>query len=141
MSTRTDINVGEVMISLDQTPKTTPRTLLKEALEVMDSNRLGIVCITGDDGGLQGIITDGDIRRMLTRVQKPIAALMSDDVINHAMTSPTTVTKDMSLKEAVGIMGQKQVWDLPVVTSDGTLAGLLHLHPAIKALMKDFSND
>ena len=55
MSTRTDINVGEVMISLDQTPKTTSRTLLKVALEVMDSKRLGIVCITGDDGGLQGL--------------------------------------------------------------------------------------
>ena len=66
---------------------------------------------------------------------------MSDDVINHAMTNPTTVTKDMSLTEAVAIMGQKQVWDLLVVSNDGILEGLLHLHPAIKILMKDISDD
>lgn len=133
--------VADVMIKADGVPQTAPTTLLKEALEEMDAKRLGIICIVDTECRLCGLITDGDIRRMLTRVQKPFAALMSDDVINHAMTNPTTVTKDMSLTEAVAIMGQKQVWDLPVVSNDGILEGLLHLHPAIKILMKDFSDD
>ena len=91
MSTRnnhhSDLTVADVMLPMEKTPKTSARTMLKEALELMDKHRLGIVCISDPDGTLQGIITDGDIRRMLSNVQKPLAALMSDDVIVHAIKS------------------------------------------------------
>ena len=138
MSTRnnhhSDLTVADVMLPMEKTPKTAARTMLKEALELMDKHRLGIVCISDPDGTLQGIITDGDIRRMLSNVQKPLAALMSDDVIVHAIKSPTTVTASMSLRDAIDIMGKKQIWDLPVV-DQGKLQGLLHLHPAINAII------
>ena len=101
----------------------------------MDKHRLGVVCISASDDTLQGIITDGDIRRILSNVQKPLAALMSDDVIVHAITSPTTVTASTSLQDAIDIMGKKQIWDLPVV-DQGKLRGLLHLHPAINAIIE-----
>lgn len=136
MSIKTDVLVKEVMIDLAITPKSSPKTFLKEALEVMDQNRLGIVCIVDADNNLQGIITDGDIRRMLTKVQKPMAALMSDDVIDHAIINPTSVRMNTVLVEAVSIMGDKQIWDLPVVDDNNNLKGLLHLHPAIKGLME-----
>ena len=138
MSTRnnhhSDLTVADVMLPLEKTPKTPGRTLLKEALELMDKHRLGIVCIPDASGALEGIITDGDIRRMLSTVQKPLAALMSDDVIVHAIKSPTTVTASASLREAIDVMGKKQIWDLPVV-NQGRLKGLLHLHPAINAIL------
>lgn len=130
------IMVGDVMIGLNDTPKIAKLTLLKEALEIMDEKKLGIVCIVDDDSQLEGIITDGDIRRMLTKVQKPMAALMSDDVINHAIINPTTVNMNTDLVEAVFIMGNKQIWDLPVVDDNNILKGLLHLHPAIKSMME-----
>ena len=129
-----DLTVADVMLPLEKTPKTSTRTMLKEALELMDKHRLGIVCIPASEGALQGIITDGDIRRMLSNVQKPLAALMSDDVIVHAIKSPTTVRASMSLQDAVDIMGKKQIWDLPVV-DQGKLQGLLHLHPAVNAII------
>ena len=140
MSTRnnhhSNLTVADVMLPLEKTPKTSGRTLLKEALELMDKHQLGIVCISDADadGALEGIITDGDIRRMLSTVQKPLAALMSDDVIVHAIKSPTTVTASASLQGAIDIMGKKQIWDLPVV-DQGKLQGLLHLHPAINAII------
>ena len=138
MSTRnshySDLIVADVMLPLEKTPKTSGRTLLKEALELMDKHQLGIVCISDADGALEGIITDGDIRRMLSTVQKPLAALMSDDVIVHAIKSPTTVTASASLQDAIDIMGKKRIWDLPVV-DQGKLHGLLHLHPAINAII------
>lgn len=130
------IMVSDVMIGLNDTPKIAKQTLLKEALEIMDEKKLGIVCIVDDDSQLEGIITDGDIRRMLTKVQKPMAALMSDDVINHAIINPTTVNMNTDLVEAVSIMGNKQIWDLPVVDDNNILKGLLHLHPAIKSMME-----
>ena len=129
-----DLTVADVMLPLEKTPITSGRTFLKEALELMDKHRLGIVCISDSDSTLQGIITDGDIRRMLSNVQKPLAALMSDDVIIHAIKSPTTVTALTSLQDAIDIMGKKQIWDLPVV-DQGKLQGLLHLHPAINAII------
>ena len=138
MSTRNkhhrNLTAADVMLAMDKTPKTSRRTLLKEALELMDKHRLGIVCITDADGGLEGIITDGDIRRMFSNVHKPLAALMSDDVIVHAIKSPTTVEASLSLQDAIDIMGNKQIWDLPVVHK-GKLQGLLHLHPAISAIL------
>ena len=130
------IIVGDVMIGLNDVPKTSKRTLLKEALELMDLKKLGIVCIVSDDGQLEGIITDGDIRRMLTKIQKPMSALMNDDVINHAIINPTTVNMKTDLVEAVSKMGVKQIWDLPVVDDNNILKGLLHLHPAIKSLIE-----
>ena len=129
-----DLLVADVMLPMEKTPKTSGRTLLKEALELMDAHRLGIVCITDSDGALQGIITDGDIRRMLSNVQKPLAALMSDDVIVHAIRSPTTVTASTSLQDTIDIMREKQIWDLPVV-DQGKLRGLLHLHQAISRIL------
>ena len=128
------LKVGDVMLDADSTPQTKDTTMLKEALDLMDQHRLGIVCITSADGTLNGIITDGDIRRMLNAVQKPIAALMSDDVINHAVRTPISVSPTTSLKDAIALMGTKKIWDLPVV-SNNKLKGLLHLHPAIKAVM------
>ena len=135
MSIKTNVLVKEVMIDLAKTPKSSPKTLLKEALEVMDHNRLGIVCVVDAENHLQGIITDGDIRRMLTRVQKPFAAILGDDVIVHAVKDPLTVGVNSTLNEALDIMQQKQIWDLPVV-ENGKLMGLLHLHPAIKSVME-----
>ena len=134
MSIQNNMTVGDVMLDLNATPQTNRTTMLKEALELMDQHKLGIVCITSGDGALDGIITDGDIRRMLNAVQKPIAALMSDDVINHAVRAPLTVTSATTLTTAITIMGNKKVWDLPVVDND-KLSGLLHLHPAIEALL------
>ena len=130
-----NLDIKSVMISLNDTPKIDNRLILKEALEVMDDMRLGIVCIVDTDGLLEGIITDGDIRRMLTRIQKPFAALMSDDAIDHAIKDPITVKSETNIVEAISMMGQQRVWDLPVVNDKGVLEGLLHLHPMIKAVL------
>lgn len=127
--------VQSVMLDLDLTPQIHSRALLKEALELMDEKRLGIICVINSEGSLEGIITDGDIRRMLTKVQKPVAALFSDDVIDHAIKDPTTVNSKTPLFDAISIMESRRIWDLPVINQLGKLEGLLHLHPAIKAVM------
>lgn len=136
MSTRkNDMRVSDVMLSLDRFPVIARRTLLKEALEEMSRMRLGIACIVGGDGELLGILTDGDIRRMLLKVQKPFSAFFADDALEHAVTSPLKVAPNDTLIKAVDLMDQKRVWDLPVVDGQGKLLGLLHLYPAIDALL------
>lgn len=129
------ILVSEVMMSLDRFPVIGKTVILKEALEEMGQSRLGIACIIGDENKLLGILTDGDIRRNLLKVQKPFSAFFVDDALDHAIRSPTTTRPDDTLRDAITLMGEKQVWDLPVVDKQGTLVGLLHLHPAVQALL------
>lgn len=127
--------VSEVMMPLDQIPVIGETVILKEALEEMGRSRLGIACIVDADNKLLGILTDGDIRRKLLKVQKPFSAFFVDDALVHAIRSPLTTQPNDTLVYAIGLMGQKQIWDMPVVDDQGILMGLLHLHPAVKALL------
>lgn len=126
--------VSDVALGLDDFPVLAPTDLLKTALEQMTAKRLGIVCIVDENGVLQGVFTDGDIRRHLLSVQRPFSAFFADDVIDHAELDPTTVQGDASLDEALDLMGHSRIWDLPVVDGRGHLIGLLHLHPLVNAL-------
>lgn len=127
--------VSQVALGLDQFPVLAPTDMLKKALEAMTKKRLGIVCIVDKDGMLKGVFTDGDIRRHLLSVQRPFAAFFSDDVIDHAARTPRVIAPDTSLRAALDLMGELQVWDLPIVDQDGRLTGLLHLHPLVNAMM------
>ena len=136
MSTQqNELTVKDVMLTKGKYPVISKKTILKEAMEEMGRTRLGIVCITGEGDKLLGILTDGDIRRKLLKVQKPFSAFFVDDALNHSIQSPFTVRPEQTLKDAVIFMEEKQVWDLPVVNDKGILVGLLHLHPAIQALL------
>jgi CBS domain-containing protein len=130
-----NILVGKVMLTSDRFPVIGEREILKEALEAMGRSRLGIACIVDNNGKLLGILTDGDIRRKLLKVQKPFSAFFVDDALVHAIKSPVTTQPTDTLVQAIMLMGEKQIWDLPVVDEQGTLVGLLHLHPAIQALL------
>ena len=127
--------VSEVMLSLDKVPVIGETVILKEALEEMGRSRLGIACIVDVNNKLLGILTDGDIRRKLLKVQKPFSAFFVDDTLDHAIRSPMTTRPNDTLRDAINLMGEKQVWDLPVVDENNILVGLLHLHPAVQALL------
>ncbi len=139
MSTRKNetMQVDQVMLLPDRFPVMNEREILKEALEAMGRSRLGIACIVDSDQKLLGILTDGDIRRKLLKVQKPFSAFFVDDALDHAIKSPITIQPTATLMQAIELMDQKQIWDLPVVEEGGKLVGLLHLHPVIKALLED----
>lgn len=128
------LRVRDVMLSADRAPVIAERSLFKEALEKMQGHRLGIACVVAADGNLLGVLTAGDICRMLLRDQKPFAALFADDALVHATRKPVTIDPMDPLIDAVQLMEAKQIWDLPVV-SEGRFLGLLHLHPAVKVLL------
>ena len=135
MSTLTEsLRTADVMLKRERSPAIGERALFKEALEAMQKHRLGVACIVSEQGALLGVLTAGDICRMLLRDQKPFAAIFADDALVHATRNPVTVGSSDRLVDAVKVMEQKQIWDLPVV-DEGRFVGLLHLHPAVKALL------
>lgn len=132
---KSNLQVSNVMMSLDRVPVIGENVILKEALEEMGRKRLGIVCIVNAQRKLLAVLTDGDIRRMLLRVQKPFSAFFVDDAFQHAIHTPLTIAPGDTLTHAVQLMKEKHIWDLPVVDAAGVLVGLLHLHPAVEALL------
>ena len=135
MSTKNNnLTIAAVMMPIGAFPVVTEQTILKEALEEMDNFHLGVACIVSNEGNLLGILTDGDIRRKLLSVQKPLSAFFIDDAIEHAILNPIVISPSNSLYEAVVLMDKKRVWDLPVVDNN-KLVGLLHLHPVVDALL------
>jgi arabinose-5-phosphate isomerase len=131
----TKITINDVLLTTDKIPVVGPKTLLKQTLEKMSEFGLGIASVVDDDGKLAGVFTDGDVRRMLLKDQKPFSALFVDDIIVHSNKTPATINIDKPLSEAIAMMEDMEIWDLPVIDSQGKLKGLLHLHPIVKAMM------
>ena len=129
------MKVNDVMIPFGDFPIVNKKTILKEALTEMGQAGLGLVCIINDKKELIGLITDGDLRRKLLEVQKPFSSFFIDDALIHAKKNPITCKPDDELKKVVNLMGEKQIWDLPVIDKNKKLFGLLHLHPAVKKLI------
>ena len=129
------MKVKEVMMKIGEFPSIEKKTILKEALIEMGKANLGLVCIVNQEKNLLGLMTDGDLRRKLLKYQKPISSFFIDDALNHAKINPITCNPADDLKKAVKLMGDKQIWDLPVIDNEKRLVGLLHLHPAIKKLL------
>ena len=97
---------------------------LAASLAVLDRGGFGAVILTDREGKLSGILTDGDIRRMLCRggadLARPTAAVMT--------TRPRHARPDMSVAELMDIMEEKEITVLPVVHDDGAVIGIVHLH-------------
>ena len=102
----------------------------------MSMYKLGIACVVDRQNKFIGLITDGDIRRILLSVQKPLSALFMEDILDHVSTAPTYVNPELSINEATKLIGEKSVWDLPVVSRDMSLLGLFHLHKALEYYLK-----
>ena len=134
-----NMKVENVMIALDKFPVVPENLFLKEALDIMNSKGFGVACLIDKDGILTGILTDGDFRRKLLKVQKPLSALFIDDCRKYAILSPITTKPETSLADAMKIMGDRKIWDLPVVDNVGKLIGLLHFHAVVKSLLNNNS--
>lgn len=129
------ILVKEIMLNLNEFPIVDQDELFRESIEEMNKFGLGIACIVDSNNKLKGILTDGDIRRLILRVQKPLAALFVDETFNYSTTKFTSLNELTHLNEAVTIMERHKIWDIPITDKNGTLKGLLHLHPALKFVL------
>ena len=132
----TEVIVKDVMLPISKIPIVEDDAILKDALEKMSIYKLGIACVVDKHEKFLGLITDGDVRRILLGVQKPLSALFMEDVLDHISTSPTFVDPELSISKATGLIGEKSVWDLPVVSKDMSLLGLFHLHKALEYYLK-----
>ena len=84
MSTKIEeILVKDVMMNRDSFPVVNDKELLRETIIEMCNYKIGVACVVNTKNQLKGVFTDGDIRRLILKVQKPIAALFVDDVQDY----------------------------------------------------------
>jgi len=116
--------VSSLMHSGDAIPRVTPGTPMGEVIYEMSRKGLGMTTVVEGDK-LVGLISDGDLRRLLERHGKHVL----DRTAAECMTrSPQVVKPDLFAIAALDIMEQKKITSLPVVDEEGRLQGVLHLH-------------
>ena len=121
-------SVESRLIPLSKLPLISKEDNLKKALDLMTEKRLGIALIIDSDKKLLGVLTDGDLRRLLLTRQDPLPALLVSPAITYGNRSPKSISVDTTIDLAREKMVAEEIWDLPVVSSDGVVLGLLHRH-------------
>ena len=123
-----NLTVRDKMISLEKFPVLEHDVTLKKALDIMTKDRIGVACFVDASKHLVGVLTDGDLRRLILTKQNPLPALLVSHALDFGNSNPTTVKATELLSSAREIMDSKRIWDLPVVDDSGELVGLLHRH-------------
>ncbi|HEU4471580.1 MAG TPA: KpsF/GutQ family sugar-phosphate isomerase [Flavisolibacter sp.] len=100
---------------------------VKEVIMEMTRKRLGVTGVTGADGKLVGIITDGDLRRMLEKSDS-IQHITARDIMSQ---NPKTIDPSEMAINALDIMRKNSITQL-VVAEDQVYLGILHLHDLVK---------
>jgi len=121
------LRVGDVMVT-QMLPLLPPAATMRECV-VLLAERRGTVAVVDGAGLLLGVVTSGDLTRLMEREEHFFAIPVS-----HVMTTdPRTADADQLAAAAVGVMERSGVMALPVVDADHRVVGMLHLHDALRA--------
>lgn len=120
----------EAMRSGERVPAVSADTSVLDCLRAITTARAGSVVIVDKAGKLQGIFTDGDLRRVLSRAGDP-AALLASPVRAVATIPCRAIRGDELLQAALHLCAEKKINELPVVDERGCLEGLLDLQDLV----------
>ncbi len=114
------------IISKSECPQVTPNSSINEVIVEISGKRLGATAVL-DQEKIIGIITDGDLRRMLQQ-GKDIQGLQAKDIMSP---SPKTITSDTLLVDALNRMRQNNITQV-LVTDNNKYVGVVHLHDILR---------
>lgn len=125
------LTVEDIMHSGSENPLVKADISVQDALFVITDKGLGAVSVVDDDNKMLGVLTDGDIRRGLSKggdfLKRPVTELMT--------ASPKTITKEKLATQALHIMESnrpKPITVLPVVDAENHVIGLLHMTDLVR---------
>ncbi|MHB8791207.1 MAG: KpsF/GutQ family sugar-phosphate isomerase [Desulfobulbaceae bacterium] len=121
---RLKVAVAEVMLDGDKIPCVEDTTTLAQAIAELNEKSLGAVLIVDSAQQLKGIVTDGDLRRLVLQ-ERDFTTL---ELARVMTLEPISINPELMAADALSIMQRHEVMVLPVVDADGKLLGILHLH-------------
>jgi len=124
------LTVEEVMHGDKAIPTVSPTAPLRDVIVEISSKKLGVTTIVDDSGRLRGVITDGDLRRLLGKG--------GDDLLDRAAEAvmsphPKVISRTALAAEAVGLMERHSITVLIVTDAEQRVEGVVHLHDLLKA--------
>lgn len=120
------MRVSDLFIK-NEKPKLTPDKSLREVIVEISAKRLGATAVVDKDNNLLGVITDGDLRRMLEK-NIPFDNIIAADLMTK---TPKTIGADQLAVDALDMMRKKSITQL-VVTDQEQYLGFIHLHDLIR---------
>ena len=123
------LKIEELMASGDAVPKVKHNVPLRDAILEMTSKRLGATCVVDGNGKLVGVITDGDLRRLLQKTTDLTHLTAEMMMTGH----PKTILKDMLAAVALQEMEAHKITQLIVVDEEHRPIGMIHLHELVAA--------
>lgn len=123
------LTVADLMHTGDRIPTVKSGTLLSNGLLEISEKGLGLTAIINKEGKLEGLFTDGDLRRTFD-AKLDLLSTTIDDVMT---TQCKTITDDILAAEALSIMEQNKITGLLVTNSNQEVIGALHMHDLLRA--------
>lgn len=121
---RLKVRVEEVMLVGDAMPVITEGEPALKAIQILNEKNLGAVLVIDIQNIVKGIITDGDVRRLMAE-----EILLGDVSSESIMTKdPLTISRDAMAADALSIMQRHEITVLPIVDQEHRIIGILHLH-------------
>jgi arabinose-5-phosphate isomerase len=120
------LRVSDLILN-NEKPAVTPKSFLKEVIIEITKKRLGATVVLDDSNKVLGIITDGDLRRML---EKNLSAteVMAEDIMS---INPKTIEANKLAVDALDMMRKKNITQL-IVTENNGYVGIIHLHDLVR---------
>jgi len=116
--------VRELMHSGDAIPAVTSNTPMTDVIFEMSSKKLGITTVQ-QDGKLHGVISDGDLRRLLEREGGAALSRTAGEAMN---AHPATISSEELAAKALSILEEKKITSLIVIDAEQKVEGVVHLH-------------
>lgn len=122
-------NVSDLMITGDRIPVVNENNTFHDTIQLISAKKLGCAIIVNDNGVMQGILTDGDIRRTLLKYENT-SALLAKDVMTQ---NPKVVLHNDLAARALHIMEKHSITALAVCNEENIPVGIIHIHDLLKA--------
>jgi arabinose-5-phosphate isomerase len=122
------LRVRDLLHRTTAPPVVRPDARIREVIYAISSGRLGATAVVDESGVLRGIITDGDLRRMLEQHEDP-RVLRASDILTP---SPKIIAEEALAADALEVMRTHDITQLVVVDDVDAYAGLVHLHDLLR---------
>lgn len=117
--------ISHLMHKGERIPRVPLDTPMQKVLNEMSDKHLGMTCVVDSEQKLVGIITDGDLRRLLEKHGETLLELAAGECMTP---DPLAIEKDALATKGLKLMEDNKVTSLIIKTSEGTVAGIIHLH-------------
>ncbi len=123
------MTVGELMHTGEAVPRVLETTPLKDIIYEISSKKLGLTTVVAPEGELRGIITDGDLRRLMER-RDDLHLVVASEFMSP---NPKVIEREALATRALKVMEDHTITAILIVDGAGRVDGVIHLHDILRA--------